>query len=84
MEVSKFPKNNLQRKQEDQYLVQNAVLILISFQWLYALNYLMPFFFLSYYTVVRYGVLMIELMLRNGKKTPLKKFTPNFTNILSA
>ena len=61
----------------------NAVLILISFQWLYALNYLMPFFFLSYYTVLRYGVLM-ELMLRNGKKAPLKKFTPNFTNILSA
>ena len=84
MEVSQLPKNNLQRKQEDQYLVLNAVLILISFQWLYALNYWMLFFFLSYYTVLRYGVLMIELMLRKGKKTPLKKFTPNFTTILSA
>ena len=25
---------------------------------------------------------MTNLVLRDGKKTPLKKFTPNFTNIL--
>ena len=70
MEVSQFQLNYLQRKQEDQYLVQNAFLILISFQWLYAINFLMPYFFLSPYTVLRYGVLMTELMLRNGKKKP--------------
>ena len=84
MEVSQFQNNYLQRKQEDQYLVQNAIVILISFQWLYAVNVLVPYFFLSYYTVLRYGVLMIDLMLRNGKKSPLKKFTHNFTNILLA
>ena len=70
MEVSQFQLNYLQRKQEDQYLAQNAFLILISFQWLYAINFLMPYFFLSSYTVLRYGVLMTELMLRNGKKKP--------------
>ena len=35
-------------------------------------------------SALRYRVLMTELMLRNGKKTPLKKFTHIFTNILSA
>ena len=70
MEVSQFQLNYLQRKQEDQYLAQNAFLILISFQLLYAINFLMPYFFLSSYTVLRYGVLMTELMLRNGKKKP--------------
>ena len=43
-------------------------MILISLQRLYSINFLMPYFFLYYYTVLRYGVLMIELMLRNGKR----------------
>ena len=84
MDVSQFQNNYPQRKQEDQYLVQNAIVILMSFQWLYAINFLSPYFFLSYYTVLRYGVLIIELMLRNGKKTPLKQFTHNSINILLA
>ena len=50
MKVSQFQNNYLQRKQEDQYLVQNAIVILISFQWLYATNFLIPYFFLSCYT----------------------------------
>ena len=78
MEVSQFQNNYLRRKQEDQYFVQNAILIFISFQLLSAITSLMPFFFLSYYTVLRNGVLMIELMLRNGKKTPLKKIHTQF------
>ena len=48
---------------------------------MYAINFLMPYFFLYYYTVLRYGMPMIELMLRNEKNTPFKKFTHNFTNI---
>ena len=64
MEVFQFQNNYLQRKQEDQYLVQNAILILKSFHWLHAINFLMPYFFLSYYTVLRYRVLLIEPMLR--------------------
>ena len=41
----------------------------------------MPYFFLYYCTVLRYGMLMTELVLKNGKKTALKKFTRIFTNI---
>ena len=52
MDVSQFQNNYLQRKQEDQYLVQNAIVILMSFQWLYAINFFSPYFFLSYYTVL--------------------------------
>ena len=48
---------------------------------MYAINFLMPYFFLYYYTVLRYGMPMVELMLRNGENTPLKKFTHKFTNI---
>ena len=44
MDVSQFQNNYLQRKQEDQYLVQNAIVILMSFQWLYAINFLSPLF----------------------------------------
>ena len=66
MEVSKFPNNYLQRKQEDQYLVQNVFLNLTSFQLLYAINFLMPYFFQYYDTALRYGVLTTELMLRNN------------------
>ena len=66
MEVSKFPNNYLQRKQEDQYLVQNVFLNLTSFQLLYAINFLMPYFFPYYDTALRYGVLTTELMLRNN------------------
>ena len=78
MDVSQFQNNYLQRKQEDQYLVQNAIVILMSFQWLYAINFLSPYFFLSYYTVLRYGVLIIELMLRNGNKDPIKTIHAQF------
>ena len=66
MEVSKFPNNYLQRKQEDQYLAQNVVLNLTSFQLLYAINFMMLYFFLYYDTALRYGVLTTELMLRNN------------------
>ena len=66
MEVSKFPNNYLQRKQEDQYLVQNVFLNLTSFQLLYAINFMMLYFFLYYDTALRYGVLTTELMLRNN------------------
>ena len=42
----------------------------------------MPYFFLYYYTVLRYGMPMIELMLRNGKNTPLKKFTQLYKHLI--
>ena len=86
-EVSKFPNNYLQRKREDQYLVQNVFLNFTSFQLLYAINFLMPYFFPYHDTALRYGVLIIIIIIRNRKKTPLKNlknFTPNFTNILLA
>ena len=38
MEVSQFPNNYLQRKQEDQYLVQNAILSLTIFHAVAACN----------------------------------------------
>ena len=40
---------------------------------MYAIKFLMPYFFLYYYTVLRYGMPMIELMLRNGQKNPIQK-----------
>ena len=51
----------------------------------------MPYFFLYHYTVLRYGVLMIELMLRNGKNEKIHtQFYKHFiglnkrtTNIIS-
>ena len=38
MEVSQFPNSYLQRKQEDQYLVQNAILSLTIFHAVAACN----------------------------------------------
>ena len=91
MEVSKFPNNYLQRKQEDQYLVQNVFLNLTSFQLLYAINFLMPYFFPYQDTALRYGVLTTELMLRNNdnnyyyyqkrEKHPIEKLEKLHTQI---
>ena len=78
MDVSQFQNNYLQRKQEDQYLVQNAIVILMSFQWLYAINFLSPYFFLSYYTFLRYGVLIIEHDAKKWEKDPIKTIHAQF------
>ena len=41
-------------------------------------------FLLYYHTAVSYGVPTAILNLRNKKNRAIKKFTPNFTNILLA
>ena len=81
MEVSQFSNNHLQRKKQVQYLVQNAILILISFQWLFAINFLMPYFLLYYYTVLRYGVLYDSTDAKKWEKVPNEKIRAIFRAI---
>lgn len=78
MEVSQVPNNYPQRKQEHQYLVKKRYL---EFNKL-PVAALMPCFFLFYGTALWYWVVMTELVLRNGKTSPLKNLIPNFTKIL--
>ena len=79
-DIFSISKQRLVEKARRSIFARRRYLDLINSRYQCAINFSILFSFQYYYTVLRFGALMTIYILRNGKRTPLKDFTLNFTN----